>query len=308
MPWKSTLKSRGYLVSDGAWGTELANLGLAAGEPPELWNADHPEAVERVAQSYVDAGADIILTNTFGGSRLKLAGRGLEKRAAELNRLGAEISRSAAGRHATVFGSVGPTGEFMDPLGPHTEAGLIDVFGEQIAALVDGGAKGIVIETMTDLGEAVAALKASRAAAPRVPVVVSMTFDRTSFGFATIMGLTPDHAAEAVTAAGADVFGANCGAGIDQMIEVARMMRTATRLPLWVKPNAGMPQLVDGRTVYRETPQAMADKVEALIRAGANIVGGCCGTTPDHIRAIAAAAHDARWIAREANRDVLKAL
>jgi len=307
MPWKSTLKSRGYLVSDGAWGTELAKLGMEAGEAPELWNAEHPEAVERVAQSYVDAGADIILTNTFGGSRLKLAGRGLADRAAELNRLGAEISRRAAGRHATVFASVGPTGDFLAPLGPRGEAEFIDIFAEQIRALVEGGAQGIVIETMTDLGEAIAALKAARSVAG-APVVVSMTFDRTSFGFATIMGLTPDHAAEAVAAAGADVFGANCGAGIDQMIEVARLMRTATRLPLWIKPNAGLPQLVEGRTVYRETPEAMAAKVEALLRAGANIIGGCCGTTPDHIRAIAAAAHDARWIARDANAGVLKAL
>jgi 5-methyltetrahydrofolate--homocysteine methyltransferase len=308
LPWKSTLRSHGYLISDGAWGTELAKLGLEGGEVPELWNADHPEAVRRVAESYVVAGADLILTNTFGGNRLKLARPGLAGRAAELNRLGVEISRSAAGKRTLVFASVGPTGEFMAPLGPRDEAEFIDIFAEQIRALVEGGAQGIVVETMTDLNEAIAAVKAARSVAPRLPVVVSMTFDRTAFGFATIMGLTPDHAAESLAAAGVDCLGANCGAGIDHMIEVARLMRLATTLPLWIKPNAGLPRLVGDRTVYSETPEMMAAKVETLFRAGASIIGGCCGTTPDHIRAMAAAAHEARWVARDVNKDVLNRL
>jgi len=307
MDWKALLKSRGYLLSDGAWGTELAKLGMKPGEVAERWNLDHPDRVEKVARAYVRAGADILLTNTFGANAFKLAKVGLSVQAAELSRRGVEISKRAAGKKALVFASVGPTGELMAPLGDKRESDFIACFAEQISACVGGGADGIVLETLTDLGEALAALQAARSIC-RLPVVVSMTFDRTAKGYATMMGVTPQKAAAVLGAADADLVGANCGAGIDQMIEVARAMRQATRLPLWIKPNAGLPQLVDGRTVFRETPEAMAAKVEALFEAGANIIGGCCGSTPDHIRQIAAAAAKAQEVARSANRGVIEAL
>jgi 5-methyltetrahydrofolate--homocysteine methyltransferase len=307
MDWKATLKTRGYLVADGAWGTELARLGLRPGDVPERWNVDRPDVVAKVARSYVRAGADIILTNTFGASSIKLAKAGLADRAAELNRRAVEISKRAAGEKALVFASVGPAGEFMAPLGAKTEADFIECFAEQISACAGGGADGIVIETMADLGECLAALAAARQVC-RLPVVVSMTFDRGAAGYATMMGVKPEKAAAILGAADADMVGANCGAGIDNMIEVARAMRAATRRPLWIKPNAGLPQLVDGKTVFRETPEAMAAKVEALLEAGANVIGGCCGTTPAHVRQIAAAAARARHVALRSSQAVLEAL
>ena len=309
MNWKSTLKSRGYLISDGAWGTELVKLGMGAGEVAELWNVDHPDLVERVAHSYVEAGCDILLTNSFSGTPWKLERLGLAERLVELNRAAAEISHRAAGDRAMVFASVGPTGEMMAPLGTRTEEEFIACFARQIEAFLPAGIDGLVVETMTDLGEAVAALKAARQVAPRLPVVVSMTFDRLAGGgYATVMGVRPDRAAAALEAAGADVVGANCGAGIDQMIEVARTLRTGTGLPLWLKSNAGLPALVDGRTIFRETPEAMASRVQELIEAGANIIGGCCGTTPEHIHALAAAAAEARETTLRVGSDVLARL
>ena len=281
------LKEKHILIADGAWGTEFAKRGMRPGDCPERWNADRPEAVKAVAVSYVLAGSDIILSNTFGGNPIKLARAGLDKDAREVNRLGVAISKEAAEGKALVFASIGPTGEFMEPLGTLTEQQMIDCFAEQIRGLVDGGADGIVIETFTDLGEAKAALRAARQCAPAIPVVISMTFSRGPAGFATMMGVKPEHAARELEAAGSDLVGSNCGTGIRDMIEVATLMRSATKLPLWIKPNAGMPELVDGKTVFRETPQEMAAQFDALVRAGANVIGGCCGTTPEHIRLLA---------------------
>jgi len=307
MNWIERLKEEAVLLSDGAWGTELAKRGLGAGDVPELWNADRSDDVQAVAQGYVDAGSDIILTNTFGGSRFKLEKSGLADRAVELSRAGTEISRRAAGHDALVFASIGPTGEFMQPLGTKTEEEFVACYLEQIRACADAGADGIVIETQTDLSEAKAALTAARQAAD-LPVVVSMTFDPGPKGFATMMGVTPEQAAAELDASGANVVGANCGSGIDNMVQVAALMRPATAKPLWFKSNAGMPELVDGTTVFRETPEEMAGKVERLVRAGANIVGGCCGTSPDHIRAIGQTLRGLHNVAAEASRDVLARL
>ena len=281
--WRERLRQKGRLAADGAWGTELAARGLPAGAPPELWNVERPDEVRRVAASYVAAGVDVILTNTFGGNRVKLEKAGVEHDAAMLNRGGARISRQAAGETTLVFASVGPTGEFMEPLGPVSESDMIACFGEQIRALADGGADGIVIESMVDLTEAKAALRAVRECST-LPAVVSLTFDKGAKGYATMMGVRPAQAAEELDKAGADVVGANCGAGIEDMIEVIRLMRAATDLPLWAKPNAGLPELVDGRTVFRETPEEMARRLPGLVKAGADIIGGCCGTTPEHIK------------------------
>jgi 5-methyltetrahydrofolate--homocysteine methyltransferase len=203
---------------------------------------------------------------------------------AEINRLGTEISKGAAVGRALVFASMGPTGELLKPLGAATEAEVVKSFEEQAKALVEGGADGIVIETMIDLIEARAALIAIRQNYT-LPVVVSMTFDKKRVGYATIMGVRPQQAVSELEKAGADIVGANCGTGIDDMIEVARVMRQATSLPIWCKPNAGLPELVDGNIVYRETPEEMASKLPLLLEAGATVVGGCCGTTPAHIKA-----------------------
>ncbi|OGP96075.1 MAG: hypothetical protein A2157_18975 [Deltaproteobacteria bacterium RBG_16_47_11] len=282
--WRSWLELKKVLIADGGWGTELIKNGLKPGEIPEAWNIERSEGVRAVAVSYVKGGADIILTNTFGANPLKLARAALEHRTAEINYLGAKISREAAGDCALVFGSIGPTGELMEPLGTVTETQMVKCFAEQTKALGAGGVDGIVIETMTDLTEAKAALRAARESTS-LPVVVCMTFDKKQRGYATLMGVRPDQAALELERAGADIVGANCGAGIDHMIEVTRQMRSATVLPIWCKPNAGLPEFVDGNTVYRETPEKMASQLRTIVDAGANIVGGCCGTTPAHIHA-----------------------
>lgn len=286
MDLQSMLDDRGVLIADGAWGTQLAERGLEPGEPPESWVIYRPEAVRGVAADYVAAGAEIVLTDTFGGNRFKLEKASLADSLEEINRRAAELSKEAAGDDALVFASMGPTGEFMEPLGLVTEEEMIEVFAEQAAALVAGGADGLLVETMTDLGEAKAALAGAKQQFDG-PVVVSMTFDRGPKGYATMMGVRPEQAAEELQAAGADIVGSNCGQGIANIIQVAALMRPATDLPLWCKPNAGMPKLVDGRTVFTETPEETVSHFEALVEAGARIIGGCCGTTPEHIRALA---------------------
>jgi 5-methyltetrahydrofolate--homocysteine methyltransferase len=285
--WKERLREKRLLIADGGWGTELVRKGLGPGEAPEAWNLERREDVQAVALSYALAGADIILTNTFGGTRMKLAKAGLESRTEALNRLGAEISREAAADRCLVFASIGPAGEFLKPLGELSEEEMLRDFSEQAKALAAGGAEGIVVETMTDLAEAKIALRAVKENTP-LPAAVTLTFDKGKKGYATIMGVRPEQAALELEKGGADIVGANCGAGIDNMIELMREMRGATRLPLWCKPNAGLPELAGGKTVYRETPEMMASKLPALVEAGANIIGGCCGTTPAHIRLFAA--------------------
>ncbi len=287
-PLIERLKEKKLLIADGAWGTELTRAGLKPGVSPESWNLENPDAVRSVAQSYVDAGADIIITNTFGGNRLKLEKSGLAENAAEINRSGAAISREAANGKALVFASMGPTGEFMEPLGTVTADQMVDLFAEQAASLVQGGADGIVVETMTDLGEAKAALQGVRNATD-LPVIVSMTFDRNASGYATMMGVTPAQAAADLDSAGADIIGTNCGAGMKNAVEIVVQMREATGKPIWSKSNAGLPEMIDGQTVFRETPEEMVTFFPLIVEAGAHIVGGCCGTTPEHIAAFSSA-------------------
>jgi len=288
--WQERLAAKKLLIADGAWGTELSQRGLAPGESPEQWNLDRPADVRAVAESYVQAGADIILSNSFGGSRFKLSKVGLGDHVSRINQLAAELSKQAAAAEALVFASIGPTGEFMAPLGTISQEEMVDCFAEQARALAAGGADGIVIETMTDLAEAQAALKAVKENTS-LPAVVSMTFDKGAHGYATMMGIKPAQAAEQLSAAGADMVGANCGAGIENMIEIAKLMVPAASVPLWFKPNAGLPELIDGKTVFRQTPELMVRHLPALIEAGAGVIGGCCGTTPQHIRLLAIEAH-----------------
>ncbi|MFO7946192.1 MAG: homocysteine S-methyltransferase family protein [Armatimonadota bacterium] len=281
--YKALLDEKGIVISDGAWGTELAKMGLEVGDAPEQFNLEHPETVQKVAEAYVEAGSEIILTNSFGGSPYKLQKVGLGDEVETVNRTAAELSREAAGEDALVFASVGPTGEFLEPLGLIAEEAMIEAFAQQISALAAGGADAILIETMSDLGEAKAALKAVRDVTD-LPAVVSMTFEQGAKELATMMGVKPAEAAQQITEAGADIVGSNCGGGIEQIIDVITLMAPETDRPVWAKPNAGLPELVDGEAVFKETPEEMAAHFEELVEAGADFIGGCCGTTPDHIR------------------------
>jgi len=279
------LSEKKILVSDGAWGTEMAKHGLQPGECPELLNAEKPEVIRAIARSYVEAGSDIIITNTFGGSPQKLSKYGLENRTEELNEKGARISVEAAQGKLLVFASIGSTGEFLEPLGTMKEVDLIKSFSRQVKAFKAAGVDGVVIETMTDLGETLCALKAVKENS-NLPAVCSMTFDKGAKGYATMMGIKPEQAIDILEESRADVVGANCGSGIENIIEVTAIMRERSCLPLWMKPNAGLPELVNGQTVYRQSPSQMASRISDLLGAGAGIVGGCCGTTPEHIKQI----------------------
>ena len=307
MEWKQGLKTGAVLVSDGAWGTEITKLGLTPGEAPEKWNLDKPENIKEVARRYVESGSDIILTNTFGANRIKLEKMHLEDLTRKLNEKSVEISLSAAETRALVFASIGPTGELMAPYGQREEEEFIDCYAEQIAACVNAGAHGIVIESMSDLREALAAYKAARQVSS-LPVVVCMTYEKGKRGFATAMGDKPETAAAFLEKAGVDIIGSNCGSGIENMVEIAKILRSVTVRPLWIKPNAGLPELVKGKTVYMETPEKMAARVKDLILAGANIVGGCCGTGPEHIREIRREVDRNRPQAIRINKAIIEAL
>jgi 5-methyltetrahydrofolate--homocysteine methyltransferase len=275
------------LICDGAMGTLLQARGLQPGECPELWCVERPDDVRDVHRAYRAAGSDIAECNSFGGSRYKLRHYGLEGRATEINRAAAAVARDVAGTTQHVLGSVGPTGEFMEPYGSETEQAFVDAFVEQIAALRDGGADAVILETMTGVEEVAAAIRAARDVGD-LAVLASFTFaPQAGGGYATMMGVTPEQAAERAVTAGADVVGANCGTGPGPMVEVIRRMRAAVSgVPILAMPNAGMPVLEEGRTVFRETPQQMADSARRLVEAGATIIGGCCGTTAAHIRAM----------------------
>lgn len=283
MTFHEKLIEKKVLISDGAWGTELVKKGFGTGECPELLNVDHPDVLLEIAESYVKAGSDIILTNTFGGNPYKLSKYGLEDRLVELNKAGLRISNEAAEGKALVFATIGPSGEFLAPLGPATMDEMTEAYSKQVRAFAEEGADGIVIESMTDLGEMTCALTAVKTNSD-LTVVCSMTFDKGLKGYATIMGVKPEDAARTLGDEGADAVGTNCGWGIEEMIDVARIMRPVTGLPLWVKPNAGIPELVEGETVYRHTPEFMAKFIPDLIEIGVSIIGGCCGSTPEHIR------------------------
>lgn len=280
------VRTKKVVVSDGAWGTMLQERGLQVGDCPEQWNLTQPDKVKSVAAAYVDAGSEMILTNTFGGSRFKLAKFGLGDQVAAFNKAGAALSVEAAAGKALVVGSVGASGEFLEPYGDVTDGEMADVFREQIGALAAGGVQAVCVETMTAIEEAVLAVKAAKEAAPGLDVVCTMTFDPGPNGFRTMMGVDCVRAAEELAAAGADIVGANCGNGMDQMVLLIRDYRSVTKLPLAVHVNAGVPELIDGKTVFRESPESMAAGVAKLIDAGAVVIGGCCGTTPAHIAAM----------------------
>jgi 5-methyltetrahydrofolate--homocysteine methyltransferase len=271
-------------------GTMLFGAGLQFGDPPEIWNFTQPDVVRRIHRGYLDAGSRILLTNTFGGNRLRLSLHGQQDRVAEVNRTAAVLLRAeveAAGVDALVAGDIGPSGSIMQPMGTLEYEEAVAVFAEQAAALVAGAVDLIWIETMSDLAEIRAAIQGVRQVAPGIPLITTMTFDTRG---RTMMGVTPEEAAEGLLAWGADAVGGNCGNGPDELLPVIERMRAvAPQATLVAKPNAGIPELVDLRAVYRADPETMAAQALAMRDAGATIIGACCGSTPQHLQAMAEA-------------------
>jgi 5-methyltetrahydrofolate--homocysteine methyltransferase len=288
--WEAVLKRAGPVLADGAMGTMLFEAGLQFGDPPEAWNLEHPDRVQAIHRAYLDAGSQIILTNTFGGNRFRLGMHNLQAKVPELNRAAVEIAREAAreaGGRAVVAGDIGPSGGILLPVGEMQFVEAVAGFAEQAAALVAGGADVIWIETMSDLEEVRAAIEGVRQASPRLPIIASMTFDTRGH---TMMGVTPEEAVRALSGWGAAAVGGNCGNGPDEILAVVQKMRAAAPgVVLVAKANAGLPELQNGRAVYRAGPKVMADYALAVSAAGAHIVGACCGSTPDHVRAMAEA-------------------
>jgi 5-methyltetrahydrofolate--homocysteine methyltransferase len=277
------LTAEGPVITDGAWGTQMQARGLKVGACPDEWNLSNPQAVEEIARSYVDAGSHVILTNTFGATRFCLARHGLEDKVVEINRAGAEISRRAAGDRAKVFASIGPSGVML-MMGEASPDELRDAFATQAQALADGGADALVVETMSDPAEAKLAVEASRTTG--LPIVACMVFDSGKDHDRTMMGTTPEEAAQTLSEAGADCIGSNCGQGIEGFLPICQRLHGATDRPIWIKANAGLPEVVAGETIYTQTPAGFADHVPGLLEAGAAFVGGCCGTSPEFIQAV----------------------
>ena len=278
------LDKENILVSDGAWGTFLQKKGLAPGECPELWNLTRADDVLDIARSYVDAGSDLIETNSFGGSQFKLALYGLGDKVYEINKAAAEISRKAAGDKCLVMGSIGPTGK-MIITGDVTYDELYEAFKVQAMALEEGGADALVSETMSDMEEAFAAVRASRDNT-KCEVICTMTFEKSGEdSYHSMMGVTPTQMVQEMKATGVHVLGANCGNGIKDMVGIVKEIRREDAyIPILVHANAGAPIYEDGETIFPETPEQMGRYVGDLLSAGANIVGGCCGTSPEHIK------------------------
>jgi 5-methyltetrahydrofolate--homocysteine methyltransferase len=288
--WRALLATPGPILADGAMGTILFEAGLTSGDSPERWNVERPDVIRGVHQAYRVVGSRILLTNTFGGNRFRLALHGLDTRVAELNeaaaRLAAEVAH-APGSHAVVAGDIGPSGGILAPLGDLERDDAVKGFAEQASALHAGGVDVFWIETMSALEEVQVALEGVRQAAPGVPVVVTLSFDTHGH---TMMGVSPEQAAKELTALGAVAVGGNCGLGPAELLPAMAAMHAAVPDAVLVaKPNAGLPVLEDGRAVYQGSPGEMADYARRLVAAGVRIVGGCCGSAPAHLRAMAEA-------------------
>ena len=277
--------SERILLADGAMGTELHKAGLAPGTCGEIWNLDFPERVRAIQAAYAAAGADCIITNTFGGCSRVLGRHGHQGRVAEINRAAAEIARQALGDRGWVLGDVGPFGDFLQPFGQVTEDELYQILAEQIGGLLAGGADAILLETQSAIEEAAIGVRAARDLGAK-SVIASFTFQKAGEDYRTMMGASPADIVERLAPVKVDIFGVNCGTGL-QMEDYAKIVSDLASLsgkPVMAQPNAGQPEMVDGKLVYRETPEKMAERIELLTQAGARIVGGCCGTTPEHIR------------------------
>jgi 5-methyltetrahydrofolate--homocysteine methyltransferase len=281
---------KGILISDGAMGTMLQGKGLTDGGAPELWNVENPSAIEEVLESYAAAGANLITTNTFGGTRGRLQMHGLEDRLFELNKAGAEIARKVADRHPGCFvmGDIGPSGELMEPMGAMTLNEAEALFADQIKALVAGGVDVILIETMSDLQEVEAAVKAAKSIAPELPIIVTLSFDT---NLRTMMGVKPAMAVKTLAAEGVRIIGANCGRGVDEMRLIAKELTEARTEGTYIitQSNAGLPKLVGDEFIYDGTPEEMAKYAQDMKQLGVNVIGSCCGSTPAHTAAMKAA-------------------
>ena len=280
---------KGILISDGAMGTMLQGKGLTDGGAPELWNVENPAAIEEVLEEYAAAGANLITTNTFGGTRGRLQMHGLEDRLFELNKAGAEIARKVADRHPGCFvmGDVGPSGELMEPMGTMTIDEAKALFADQIKALVAGGVDAILIETMSDLQEVEAAVKAAKEVAPELPIIVTFSFDT---NLRTMMGVKPAVAVKTLAAEGVRIIGANCGRGVDEIRVIAKELTEARPDGVFIitQSNAGLPKLVGGDFIYDGTPEEMSKYAKDMKDLGVNVIGSCCGSSPAHTKAMAA--------------------
>jgi 5-methyltetrahydrofolate--homocysteine methyltransferase len=278
------LASRAVLVADGATGTNYQNMGIEPGVAPEEWVVDAPDRVQELHRRFRDAGSDLVLTCSFGASSLRLADEALHGRAVEVNRRAAELAREAVGGDVLVAGSLGPTGHLADPLGPLTRDLAVTTFAEQARALTDGGVDLLVLETFFSLDEGLWAVEGVQSASD-LPLVVSYSFDQ---GTKTMMGLTPTQVVEAFAPLGIAAVGANCGKSLDETdLIVDELVAATDGLPLWVKPNAGVPRMVGDQVIYDAGPEDLAAHVARYVERGARVVGGCCGSTPEHVAAIA---------------------
>jgi 5-methyltetrahydrofolate--homocysteine methyltransferase len=280
------INSGEVLVGDGAIGTMLFQKGLPYDQCPEKVNLSNPEILEEIALAYFRSGADIIQTNSFGGSPLKLAMYSLEDKTEEINIKAIRSVRKVIGSGAYLSFSCGPSGRLLKPYGDIDPAEVMESFQRQLIAAASEKVDLICIETMSDLVEAKLAIMAAKSAASGIPTAATMTFDPTPEGFFTIMGNSIEQAADDLAEAGADIIGSNCGNGIDNMVKIAIKFRSRTSLPLIVQSNAGLPEIINGEAVYSESPEFMSGKCRELLDNGVNIIGGCCGTTPEHIAAI----------------------
>ena len=282
-PLIESLVKNGPVVTDGSWGTQMQKRGLRRGQCPDSWNLSHADQVREVARQYVDAGSQIILSNTFGASRLALANFQLDEKTVEINAAGVRISKEAAADRAFVFASIGPSGKML-LTGETSEDELRTSFEEQAQAQARAGADGIIVETMIDIEEARIAGTAAKQTG--LPVIVSMVYDSGEDKDRTMMGNSPEDVVAEISKIGVDGIGANCGQGIEAFLPICRRMRQATDLPIWIKPNAGLPEVIDDDVIFRTTSSEFVRHVPDLFQAGANFIGGCCGTDQEFVKAV----------------------
>lgn len=286
-----TLLNERVIINDGGMGTQLIAAGMPMGYCSEKWNLEQPEVIMDVHRRYAEAGCDLLTTNSFGGTRTSLANHGSGDDVETLNRKATELAKQAGGDRCIVMGDVGPFGGFLEPMGTTTPEELADIFAQQIIALKAGGADGINIETMSDPNEIILAIKAARAVDANWPVLASFCFQKAGEAFRTMMGTDVETAMKSMIDAGADVVGTNCGTDLsfDDYVDLARQMVEASGdTPVIISANAGQPELVDGEATYQATPDDMAAYAKRVVETGVNVVGGCCGTTPAHLAAVAA--------------------
>lgn len=293
---ETSLKERikqGLLLLDGAMGTELIVRGIEVGTCNDYLNIDSPDIISDIHNAYLLAGSDVIITNTFGANKYALARHGLAEQAARINKAGAQIARRAAGQQKYVLGDIGPSGDFLEPLGTLKPNELRDTYTAQAEALLAGGADGLIVETMTAIDEAVIAIEAAKSVAGNLPVVISMSFDRAGNNFKTMMGVGVEAAVSKLVPLNVDAAGFNCGTlSLDDYVKLAEKFVSAVKalsddVTVSAEPNAGKPELVEDKAVYKVSPDDFAAAAEKIRSAGVSIIGGCCGTSPAHIEAMA---------------------